>query len=155
MAERRGGLRPTAPQNNPANINPMGGDGQSGRQPARYIPGMRSQGVTSEEVYNMQTQANLAGTAPAPTPQAPSFRSLFEGQPVTTMDEPTRFPGRPISYGSDFDPSTPGSEVVPMPPIINNEIDSGVAALQAMYLQDPKNEDLRRVLETLSAEGRI
>ncbi len=51
MAEQRGGFRPTAPQNNPANINPMGGDGQSGTQPARYIPGMRSQGVTSQEVY--------------------------------------------------------------------------------------------------------
>jgi hypothetical protein len=153
MAEQRGGFRPTAPQNNPANINPMGGDGQSGRQPARYIPGMRSQGVTSQEVYNMQTEAPLAG-APTP-PQAPAFRSLFEGMPVTSLNEPTRFPDRPISYGSTFDPSTPGPEVVPMPPIANPTMDSGVAALQAMYLRDPNNEDLRRVLETLSAEGRL
>lgn len=28
--ENRGGPRPTAPQNNPMNINPMGGNGQSG-----------------------------------------------------------------------------------------------------------------------------
>lgn len=28
--ENRGGYRPTAPQNNPMNINPMGGNGQSG-----------------------------------------------------------------------------------------------------------------------------
>lgn len=150
MAENRGGYRPTAPQNNPANINPMGGDGQSGTQPARYIPGMRSQGTTSQEVYQMQTEAPLAGT-----PQAPAFRSLFEGMPVTSLDEPTRFPDRPISYGSTFDPSTPGPEVVPMPPIASTSIDSGVAALQAMYLRDPNNEDLRRVLETLSAEGRL
>ena len=152
MAENRGGYRPTAPQNNPANINPMGGDGQSRTQPARYIPGMRSQGVTSQDVYAMQTEAPLAGT---PKAQAPSFRSLFEGQPITTLDEPTRYPGRPISYGSDFDPTTPGPEVVPMPPVVMNDIDSGVAALQAMYLRDPNNEDLRRVLETLGQEGRL
>ena len=152
MAERRGGFRPTAPQNNPANINPMGGDGQSGTQPALYIPGMRSQGVTSQEVYNMQTEAPMAGT---PQPQAPAFRSLFEGMPVTSLNEPTRFTDRPISYGSTFDPSTPGPEVVPMPPIASTSVDSGVAALQAMYLRDPNNEDLRRVLETLSAEDRL
>ena len=152
MAEQRGGYRPDASQNNPMNINPMGGDGQSGQQAARYIPGMRSQGVTSQEVYDMQTQAPLAGT---PQPQAPAFRSLFEGMPVTSLDEPSRFPDRPISYGSDFDPSTPGPEVVPMPPLVDGKIDSGVAALQAMYLRDPNNEDLRRVLETLSAEDRL
>ena len=28
--DNRGGDRPTAPQNNPMNINPMGGNGQSG-----------------------------------------------------------------------------------------------------------------------------
>lgn len=153
MAENRGGFRPTAPQNNPANINPMGGDGQSGTQAARYIPGMRSQGVTSQEVYDSQTAAPMAGTAAQPT--APNFRSLFEGQSTISLDEPSRFPDRPISYGSDFDPSTPGPEVVPMPPIIDDRIDSGVAALQAMYLQDPDNEDLRRVLEVLGVEGRL
>lgn len=152
MAENRGGYRPTAPQNNPANINPNGGDGQSGRQPARYIPGMRSQGVTSQELYQSQVDAPLAGT---PKAQTPSLRSLFEGQPITSLNEPTRYPDRPISYGSSFDPSTPGPEVVPMPPLVNGTIDSGVAALQAMYLRDPNNEDLRRVLETLGQEDRL
>ena len=40
--ENRGGMRPTAPQNNPANISATGGNGQSGRatQPARYISGL-------------------------------------------------------------------------------------------------------------------
>lgn len=152
MAENRGGYRPTAPQNNPANINPMGGNGQSGTQPARYIPGMRSQGVTSQEVYASQTEAPLAGT---PKTETPSFRSLFEGMPVTSLNEPTRFPDRPISYGSSFDPNTPGPEVVPMPPLNNGTVDSGVAAIQAMYLRDPNNEDLRRVLEVLSEEGRL
>ena len=30
MAENRGGMRPTAPQNNPANVSGTGGAGQSG-----------------------------------------------------------------------------------------------------------------------------
>jgi len=34
MAENRGGFRPTAPQNNPANVSATGGAGQSGTQPA-------------------------------------------------------------------------------------------------------------------------
>lgn len=70
MANGQGGYRPTASQNNPTRVNPMGGDGQSGRnltQPAKYIPGMRSQGVTSQEVYDTQTQAPMAAI-PQPTP---------------------------------------------------------------------------------------
>ena len=37
MAENRGGMRPSAPQNNPANVSGIGGAGQSGTQAPRYI----------------------------------------------------------------------------------------------------------------------
>ncbi len=40
MAENRGGYRPTAPQNNPANVSATGGNGQSGTQSAKYYSGM-------------------------------------------------------------------------------------------------------------------
>ncbi len=36
----RGGMRPTAPQNNPMNVNGRGGNGQSGTQAARYVSGL-------------------------------------------------------------------------------------------------------------------
>ena len=40
MAENRGGPRPTAPQNNPANVSATGGAGQSGTQGAKYYSGL-------------------------------------------------------------------------------------------------------------------
>lgn len=38
----RGGMRPTAPQNNPMNVSARGGNGQSGdaSQAAKYVPGL-------------------------------------------------------------------------------------------------------------------
>ena len=38
--QNSGGDRPTAPQNNPANISATGGAGQMGTQAAKYIPGL-------------------------------------------------------------------------------------------------------------------
>ena len=43
MAENRGGMRPTAPQNNPANVSGTGGAGQSGRVASGYAYGMNKQ----------------------------------------------------------------------------------------------------------------
>jgi len=69
MANGQGGFRPGAPQNNPTRINPMGGDGQSGRnitQPARYISGLPyGQG---QETMAQQEGAPMAGMA-QPRPQ--------------------------------------------------------------------------------------
>ncbi len=69
MANGQGGFRPGAPQNNPTRINPMGGDGQSGRnitQPSRYIPGLPyGQGQATME---QQQGAPMAGM-PEPRPQ--------------------------------------------------------------------------------------
>lgn len=101
MANGQGGFRPGAPQNNPTRINPMGGDGQSGRnitQPARYIPGMRSQGVTSQEVYNTQTEAPLAGI-PQPRPQ-----QLEELPMPTGIGELEGDVNTPITQGIDVLP---------------------------------------------------
>jgi hypothetical protein len=69
MVENRGGYRPTASQNNPTRINPMGGDGQSGKnitQPAKYISGLPyGQG---QETMAQQEGAPMAAIAqPQPT----------------------------------------------------------------------------------------
>ena len=55
MAENRGGFRPTAPQNNPANVSGTGGAGQSGTQPARYISGL-NYGQGQETMQQQTTQ---------------------------------------------------------------------------------------------------
>lgn len=99
--QNSGGFRPTAPQNNPANISATGGNGQSGKQPMRYISGMPyGQG---QETMAQQAGAPMAQAAPVPTGQMPQLRDLMS---------PTNNPSEPITAGVDFGPG-PGSEALP------------------------------------------
>jgi len=97
--QNSGGYRPSAPQNNPANISATGGAGQSG-QPQRYISGLPyGQGQAT-----MQQQA---GAPMAKSQAAPS------GTPsLGTLLEPTNNPSEPITAGVDFGPG-PGSDALP------------------------------------------
>lgn len=99
MAENRGGFRPTAPQNNPANVSATGGAGQSGTQAAKYIPGLPyGQGQTT---MAQQQAAPMAG----PTPPLPA---------ITPLTAPTERPNEPVTAGMDFG-AGPGSEVLNLP----------------------------------------
>ena len=148
MAENRGGYRPTAPQNNPANISATGGAGQSGTQPARYMSGLAyGQGQAQMQ---QQTSAPMAGNpvtpASASKPQLPKLMGLTEPSMDTT---------NPITYGVDSGPGA-GSEVLSLPatpPGMN--LDSSTQIVRALYQIDPNNADLRRMMEVMSAEGRI
>ena len=98
--ENRGGMRPTAPQNNPANISATGGAGGTGKQAPKYIPGMKSLGSTGVETMAQQGGAPMAGD-PVPQVQAPTnpMESMMAG--LTPLDaEPTEM--LPISDGVDF-----------------------------------------------------
>lgn len=101
MAENRGGFRPTAPQNNPANISATGGNGQSGTQPARYISGLP---------YG-EGQATMTQQQSAPMAGQPSTPSLPDIVPLTA---PTQRPSEPLTAGMDFG-AGPGSEVLNLP----------------------------------------
>jgi hypothetical protein len=120
--ENRGGMRPNAPQNNPANINPLGGNGQSGSgtQAATYIPGMGyGQG---KALMQQQEGAKLAGPTPTPkaaTPTVASATPLTEARPLTA---PSDFPDEDITTGAMIG-NTPGPETLMMPkaePVIND-----------------------------------
>jgi hypothetical protein len=148
MAENRGGYRPTAPQNNPANVSATGGAGQSGTQPARYMSGLAyGQGQAQMQ---QQTSAPMAGNPVANVQtQAPEL------PPVMGLTEPTQRPTEPITNGIDMGAGA-GSESVPLPGVVPDiKVDNAARFIQALYLQDPSNEDVRRMLEYLSAEGRI
>ena len=150
MAENRGGMRPTAPQNNPANISATGGAGQSGTQPARYMSGLAyGQGQAQ---MAQQTSAPMAGNpvaAAAPMATAPQMPQ------VVALDAPTQRPDVPVTTGIDEGPGA-GSEALILPASVpQTQPDSSARLIQALYLQDPSNEDVRRMLEYLSAEGRI
>lgn len=104
MAENRGGLRPTASQNNPANISATGGAGQSGTQAARYIPGMSQLGSTGVETMAQQQSAPMAGPSQS-TPTMP---------PIVPLTSPTERVNEPITTGMDFGPGA-GSEALNLP----------------------------------------
>jgi hypothetical protein len=111
MAEKRGGMRPTAPQNNPANISATGGNGQNGTQAARYIPGMNyGQG---QETMQQQQSAPMAGPTPrGSVKEAPM--NVPGMPPITPLTAPTDRPDEPITSGVDFGPGA-GSEALNLP----------------------------------------
>lgn len=103
--ENSGGMRPTAPQNNPANISATGGAGGSGTQPARYISGMPyGQG---QELMAQQTAAPMAGAPEGGSPMGGIF-----GKELGTLLDPTNNPSEPVTAGVDAGPG-PGSEILP------------------------------------------
>jgi hypothetical protein len=112
MAEKRGGFRPTAPQNNPANVSATGGAGQSGTQPARYISGMPyGQG---QETMTQQMSAPMAGPNQASSPMPLDMSAMASMASVTPLTAPTERPDEPLTTGMDFGMG-PGSEALNLP----------------------------------------
>lgn len=144
--ENRGGYRPTAPQNNPANINPMGGNGQSGMN-TDYTGFAYGQ----NQAVNEQRKAAPI-TQQAPRGQMAEARTLIQ-EPLIPLDAPTQRPDEPITAGVDAG-AGPGSEVLNLPQGVGmgQDVDSGIQAIRAMYLRDPRNQDLRRILELVDQQ---
>jgi hypothetical protein len=94
--ENRGGDRPTAPQNNPANINPMGGDGQSGRNYSGFPYGVNKQ------IKEQKDGAKLV-KAPAPKPA-----SLKASNPLDELM------GSFTPLDADYEGDLPVSDGVPV-----------------------------------------
>jgi hypothetical protein len=90
VPDNRGGMRPNAPQNNPANVSATGGNGKSGTQAPKYIPGMKAMGSTGTETMAQQQAAAMAG--PSSQPQG-----LSELSPLTAE---TEFRDQPITDGA-------------------------------------------------------
>ena len=131
------------PQYSPMNVSATGGRGQSGTQPARYMSGLAyGQGQAQMQ---QQTSAPLAGNPVAASSQVTTGIKL---PPITSLTAPTQRPDVPITNNLDQELALPA--MVPQ-----QQIDNSARLIQALYLQDPSNEDVRRMLEYLSAEGRI
>jgi hypothetical protein len=113
MAENRGGFRPTAPQNNPANVSATGGAGQSG-QPARYISGLPyGQG---QETMAQQTSAPMSA---APSPAEPSGDMAGGlGMQLRGLFDETQRPNEYISDGVD---GTRGAGSEALPPVLASD----------------------------------
>jgi hypothetical protein len=142
-------MRPTAPQNNPANISATGGNGQSGTQAAMYMPGL-AYGTGGQNMAN-QNAAPLAGNPTAAVEAASSAPAL---PAITGLNEPTQFPDQPVTHGGDMGPG-PDSSSLNLPAMATPQAESPIQFIQAMYMLDPTNQDLRFVLEGLSNQGRM
>lgn len=145
--ENRGGDRPTAPQNNPANVSATGGAGQSGTQAAMYMPGL-PYGTGGENMAN-QTAVPLAGNPAAAVAQTSPAMS-----PIVGLFEPTQNPDQPVTYGADAGPG-PDSSILSLPAMATPQVETPIQIVQALYMLDPTNQDLRFVLEGLSNQGRL
>jgi hypothetical protein len=136
--ENRGGMRPTAPQNNPANISATGGNGQSGRatQPARYIAGLPyGQG---ESTMATQMAAPMQGTEQVGTSRLD----------ITPLTAETKFKDEPITAGSDFGPG-PDSSILNLP----STEQTVLSVLRKIAQQDPSGDTelIYRMLEDSGA----
>ena len=122
--QNSGGMRPTASQNNPANISATGGNGQSGNgtQAARYIPGMKNLGSTGVETMSQQTAAPMAGS---PAPQVPEL------PPITPLSVPTQRPDEHIATGMPFGPGM-GPEALNLPAAGSVQYQNARDAIQSL-----------------------
>lgn len=101
-----GGMRPGAPQNNPANVSGTGGAGQSGNYTG-FAYG-ENQALNNQRQEGNQAVATTKAAMPSPD-------ASYGGagmSPLGTFFDPTNNPAEPISAGVDFGRG-PGSEALP------------------------------------------
>ena len=140
--ENRGGPN-GGPQYNPANVSGVGGAGQSGIADLNYtgLPYGQNQEINQSRVTG---NAAVASTQPEPVGTMPTLPQ------ITPITAPSDNPDRPITYGMPFGDGA-GSEVNPLPVAIPYQGDPSVELIRALYAQNPRNEDLRFIVETIDA----
>ena len=143
----------------PSNPAPVSGPGAMSQrtdggptQAAMYMSGLpRGEGQAQMQ---QQTSAIMAGNPTAAAQVNTSSASQAPQTPSTIgMFEPTNNPDEPVTAGMDFGPG-PDSSVLGMPNLPKDD-DPAIRAIQALYMQNPRNEDLRLIIQTLGEEGRI
>jgi hypothetical protein len=101
MAENRGGFRPTAPQNNPANVSGTGGNGQSGD----YTGFTYGQ---NKALNDSRVAGNKAVASAAPSmPSGPSLPPTVPITAETQMKDQNVMHGAPIGAGANSIPGLP------------------------------------------------
>lgn len=124
-----GGFRPDAPQNNPANVSGVGGNGQSGDYTG-FAYGQN-------KAVNMQRQEGNQAVATTKAAGIPSSEAAYGGvnlSPLGTLLDPTNNPSEPITAGVDFGPG-PDSSALPQG-FGNNTRPDENAVIVKQYLPD-------------------
>lgn len=163
MAENRGGMRPTAPQNNPANISATGGAGQSGEKARKAMQlrpsGGGQYGATKALAEQMSGAPGARSTAPAAAGGARPMRiPLSELGAMPSITEPTARENEDITTGSLANPigmMTPGPEALTLPgggmgdAKFANNINAYYPILAYIAGRDDTSEDTRQIINTL------
>ena len=136
-----------APVSRPGSLSQRTDGGPT--QAATYMPGL-PYGTGGENMAN-QTAAPLAGN---PTAAVASAAPAQDMAPLPTLSDPTAFPDRPLTYGADAGDG-PDSSILNLPAMATPQIETPIQIVQALYMLDPTNQDLRFVLEGLSNQGRL
>ena len=135
--ENRGGMRPTAPQNNPNRISPMGGNGQSGKKAAKAMelrPSGGSYGATKALNEQIAGAPGVAGTAPAASRPSIMPEVARTMSAVTPLTAPSQFPDEPIFAGTDM-PGGPGPESLALPPKPQGDVDIDMVKMYYPVMQ--------------------
>ena len=119
----------------------------SDTQKAMYVPGLpQGQG---EATFNTAKSAPLAGN---PTASAMGGRTALQLPSMQGLNDlnPEGDPTDGLSFGSPI-----GPDAVPMPAMSVPQPEQSIQMVQAMYMMDPTNQDLRYILEVSANQGRI
>jgi len=145
MAENRGGLRPTAKQNNPANVSGTGGNGQSGRYTG-FAYGQNKALAEQMSGAPMQKPSFNAGSF-----RMGESRSMQDVTPITAATEnpdQTIFDGAPVGGGMN---SIPGLPQQPQPD--NAEFNASIRAygpvLSFINSRPETSKETRQVISLL------
>ena len=135
--QNSGGMRPTAPQNNPANVSGTGGNGQNGQatQPARYISGLPY--GEGQATMNQQTSAPMSAGPAAPEMMLPS---------ITPLTAPSDRPLEPVTAGMDFG-AGPGTEILNLPQ------ERKLSEILASMIDVDPTGDVQELYNYISARG--
>lgn len=134
----RGGYRPTAGQNN-LGVSATGGNGS-----ADGVPNIDYTGFA----YGQNQAVNDAANSGLPMGQQSATPMGISLPSITPITAPSENPDRPITYGMPFGEGA-GPEVNPLPQGIAQEQDPSRQIIRALYQQNPRNEDLRYIVETM------
>lgn len=138
--DNRGGNRPLAPQNN-VGVSATGGNGS-----ADGVPNIDYAGFAygkNQEVNNQMKAAPLGQSG-----------QVAKAEPLVGLFDKTQLPDQPVTHGGDLGAGPDSSSLV-LPAMSVPEPESPIQMLQAIYMQDPTNQDVRFALEKLQQQGRI
>lgn len=146
--QNSGGFRPTAPQNN-TGVSATGGAGSADGVPNISYTGM---------AYGQNKAVNEAMDSGLPmgaqTPAAAPVGAMGGLPQVTPITAPSETPERGITYGMPFGDG-PGPEVNPLPQGLAMQEDPARQIIRALYQQNPRNEDLRYMVEMMDAQEQV